>query len=159
MARAGCPGAAGALAAIANVETAHTQLRSNLDKARPLFYTEKGQRMLADVDTQVRAYEKVIAESIKRAQADALQEKRDSVDYLFATVAPVANTLDNSLTELTRLKKQNAVSAVDEATVLYESWLSRRLSTPWPRSTTHRRRSSTSSALSTASPSRPTSWP
>jgi len=108
-------------AAIANVETAHTQLRSNLDKARPLFYTEKGQRMLAAVDTQVGAYEKVVAESIKRAQADALQEKRDSVDYLFATVAPVANTLDNSLTELTRLKEQNAVSAVDEATVLYES--------------------------------------
>jgi methyl-accepting chemotaxis protein len=108
-------------AAVANVETANAQMKANLDKARPLFYTEKGKQMFADVDNQVRAYEAVIADLTKRALADALQENRGSVDYLFATVAPVANSLDDQLTALTKQKEQNAVTAVGEATALYQS--------------------------------------
>ena len=108
-------------AAIANVDNARTQLKSNLDKARPLFYRESGKKMFADIDNQVREYDTLITEATKRALADALQENRSAVDYLFTTVAPVASALDSGLTGLTREKEQNAVSAVQAATELYQS--------------------------------------
>jgi len=108
-------------AAIANVDSARIQLKSNLDKARPLFYRETGKKMFADIDSQVRQYDILIAEATRRALADALQESRSAVDYLFTTAAPVASALDSGLTGLTREKEQNAVSAVQEATELYQS--------------------------------------
>jgi len=108
-------------AAIAKIDVARTALKSNLDKARPLFYLDTGKRMFADLDAQVLQYDALIVETTKRAVADPLQENRGSVDYLFSTVLPVANSLDTRLTELTRQKEQNAVQAVDEATELYQS--------------------------------------
>jgi methyl-accepting chemotaxis protein len=107
--------------ALAAVDTARTQLKSNLDKARPLFYLEKGKQMFSEVDAGVRDYEALLAEATKRALADPLQENRASVAYLFGTVAPVANAVDNRMTDLTRLKEQNAQSAVAAATAMYES--------------------------------------
>jgi methyl-accepting chemotaxis protein len=108
-------------AAMNSVDTARATLKANLDKARPLFYLEKGKRMFGELDAQMREYETLVAEAGKRALADPLQENRASVDYLFGTVAPVANAVDNRMTELTRLKEQNAERASSEASELYES--------------------------------------
>jgi methyl-accepting chemotaxis protein len=108
-------------AARANVETARKQLNMNLDKARPLFYTEAGKRMFAELDQRVRNYESHIEQATKLALADALQETRSSVNYLFTTVAPIANDVDDRLTELTRVKEANARAAAEEATELYHT--------------------------------------
>jgi methyl-accepting chemotaxis protein len=108
-------------AATSALDTARTQLKTNLDKARPLFHSEKGKEMFADVDAGVREYETLIAEATRRALADPLQENRASVNYLFGTVAPVANAVDNRMTDLARLKEQNAQTAALDATALYES--------------------------------------
>ncbi|QOY95313.1 MCP four helix bundle domain-containing protein [Massilia sp. UMI-21] len=108
-------------AAFAGVETAHAQLKQNLDKARPLFFTEAGKRMFAELDQRVRSYEAHIVEASRLAKADTLQETRSSVDYVFGTMAPVANDLDKRLTDLTRQKEENARTAASEATVLYET--------------------------------------
>lgn len=108
-------------AAIAKIDATRAELKSNLGKARPLFYLETGKRMFAELDAQVLQYDALIVEATKRAVAEPLQENRGSVDYLFSTVLPVANSLDSRLTELTRQKEKNAVDAVDEATKLYES--------------------------------------
>jgi methyl-accepting chemotaxis protein len=107
--------------ATANLDTARARLKANLDKARPLFYLEKGKRMFGELDTQMREYEALVAEATKRALADPLQENRASVDFLFGTVAPVANAVDNRMTELTRLKEQNAENAALDANAMYES--------------------------------------
>ena len=108
-------------AAIASVETARTQLKANIDKARPLFVTENGKRMFAELDQHIRSYETHITEATRLALADSLQQGRSSVDYLFTTMAPVANEVDNRLTEITRQKEQVAHAAAKDATVLYES--------------------------------------
>jgi len=103
------------------LDTARAELKANLDKARPLFYSEKGKQVFADVDLRVREYENVIAEASRLVLAEALQERRASVDYLFGTVAPLANAADQRMTDLTRLKEQNAQTAALEASALYES--------------------------------------
>jgi len=108
-------------AAVSNVETARTQLKENLAKARPLFVTEAGKRMLAELDGHIQAYETHLAEVSRLARAEPLQESRSSVDYLFNTMAPVANEVDRRLTELTRQKEHNAEAASIETTAIYES--------------------------------------
>ncbi|RZJ84659.1 MAG: methyl-accepting chemotaxis protein [Massilia sp.] len=107
--------------ALAAVETARTGMNTNLDKARTLFVTEKGKRMFAELDQHVRNYETHIAQASHLAMTDSLQETRASVDYVFGTMAPIANDVDGRLTELTRLKEQLASAAANDATVLYES--------------------------------------
>jgi methyl-accepting chemotaxis protein len=108
-------------AAFASVATARAQMKNNLDKARPLFVTEVGKRMFVGLDQQLRSYDSHLAEATRLAQADALQATRDSVDYVFTTFAPVANELDNRLTELTRVKEENARTTASDTTELYES--------------------------------------
>jgi len=103
------------------LETARTQLKTNLEKARPLFYSDKGKQMFSEVDAGLRDYEALVAEATKRALADPLQESRAAVTYVFGTVAPVANAVDTRMTDLARLKEQNAQTAAAEATALYES--------------------------------------
>jgi methyl-accepting chemotaxis protein len=93
---------------LANVDKYKQLLRDNLDKARPLFYTEDGKRTFADVDAQLREYDDLIAEQIKRIKADPLDQKRDSVDYLFGTFLPKATAIDASMEKLGRDKEKLA---------------------------------------------------
>ena len=107
--------------AIAKLDSARVALKANLDKARPLFYTDEGKQMLAEVEAGVGKYDALIVETTKRALADPLQESRASADFLFGTVAPVANAVDSRMTDLSRLKEKNAETAAADATALYES--------------------------------------
>jgi methyl-accepting chemotaxis protein len=109
------------LAAVSNIEASRARLKDNLEKARPLFYSEKGKRMLGELDERMREYEGLVAEATKRALADPLQENRTAVDFVFTTLAPKANWIDERMTELTRVKEQNAETAVADATELYRS--------------------------------------
>jgi methyl-accepting chemotaxis protein len=108
-------------AAVANIEASRTRLKDNIEKARPLFYSEDGKRMLGELDGHLREYEGIVSEATKRALAEPLQENRGAVDYVFTTLAPKANWIDDRMTELTRVKEQNAMAAVAGATELYQS--------------------------------------
>jgi methyl-accepting chemotaxis protein len=108
-------------AAIGLIDASRMRLKENLDKARPLFYTDKGKQMFGEMDERLREYDAMVAETAKRTLAEPLQENRAVVDYVFTTVAPKANWVDDRMTELTRLKEQNAVDAVGEAGALYQS--------------------------------------
>ena len=107
--------------AVSAIETARTQMKANLDKARPLFYTERGKRMFGELDDRMREYDALVVESTKRALADPLQENRAAVDFVFTTVVPKANWVDDRMTDLTRLKEQNAEAAAAGALGLYHS--------------------------------------
>jgi len=108
-------------AAVANLEKSMKSIQSNLDKARPLYYTDHGKRMFADTEAKVQAYENQIAHVSKLAQGEAMQESRATVDYLFTNVLPIANAADDALTGLTKLKESNAAKVSAEASALYES--------------------------------------
>jgi len=107
--------------AVAAIETARSQLSSNLDKARQLFVTENGKRRLAETERSVREYEAAVAEALRLARAEALQQQRASVDFLLASAAPKGKVADDLMTELSRIKEENASTAATEAASLYES--------------------------------------
>ncbi len=107
--------------ALAKVDLASKHLQENLDKARPLFWTEKGKRLFGELDANVREYQSRVAQALKLAQADALQESRASVDYLFNTVAPASIVADQHMFALSQVKEDNATRAVAEAADSYQS--------------------------------------
>jgi methyl-accepting chemotaxis protein len=108
-------------AAVSMIEASRTRLKDNLDKARPLFYSQNGKRMFGELDERLREYDTLLAESTKRALADPLQENRGTVDYVFNTFAPKAGWIDDRMTELTVLKEKNAQDAAAQSTDLYRS--------------------------------------
>jgi methyl-accepting chemotaxis protein len=108
-------------AAVSTIEASRTRLKDYLDKSRPLFYSEKGKKMFAELDERLREYDALVSEASKRALADPLQENRAAVDYVFNTFAPKANWIDERLTALTVVKEQNAQAAATESAELYRS--------------------------------------
>ncbi|WP_307189121.1 methyl-accepting chemotaxis protein [Massilia putida] len=93
---------------LATVDKYKQRLRENLDKARPLFYTDDGKRTFAETDAQLREYDDVAAELVKRMKAEPLEQKRDSVDYLFGTFLPKATAIDAKLADLVQGKEKLA---------------------------------------------------
>jgi len=96
---------------LANIGVFKKTVLDNLDKARPLFNTPDGKALFAQVDEQLRNYDSVIEEQIKKTKAEPLQEQRDSVTYMFGTFMPRSTIIDNKMTELTKAKEQLALKA------------------------------------------------
>jgi methyl-accepting chemotaxis protein len=94
--------------AVSNLDNAKRAMQENLDKARPLFYTDDGKRTFAEVDTQLREYEGLVAELVKRVNAEPLNQKRDTVDYLFGTFLPKSQVIDDKMSELASDKEKLA---------------------------------------------------
>nr|WP_288378790.1 MCP four helix bundle domain-containing protein [uncultured Massilia sp.] len=69
-------------AAAAAIDKARSALQRNLDQARPLFFSENGKRMFAEVDRGMRDYEAVVGQAVRLAETEGLQESRAAVDYL-----------------------------------------------------------------------------
>ena len=108
-------------AATAKLAAEDKHLTENLDKARPLFWTDKGKRLFAEVDADAREYQKRVAHALTLVQADTLQESRPSVDYLFTMVAPQSAVTDKHMFALGQVKEENATRVVLEAGAAYES--------------------------------------
>ncbi len=85
---------------LANADKYKQQLQENLDKARPLFHSDEGKRIFAEADAQLRDFDGMTADLVKRVKAEPLETKRDSVDYLFVTMLPKSQDLDAKLAEL-----------------------------------------------------------
>jgi methyl-accepting chemotaxis protein len=90
---------------LTNADKNKQLLQENLDKARPLFHSDEGKRIFAEADAQLRDYEGIIAELVKRVKAEPLQPQRDSVDYLFGTMLPKSKDLDAKLADLAHNKE------------------------------------------------------
>jgi methyl-accepting chemotaxis protein len=99
---------------LANVAVFKKAVLDNLDKARPLFTTDDGKRLFAQVDNELRNYDSVIDEQIKKTRAEPLQEQRDSVAYMFGTFMPRSTVIDHKMDELTNAKEELASQANQE---------------------------------------------
>ena len=93
---------------LANAAKYKQQLQENLDKARPLFHSDEGKRIFAEADAQLRDFDGMTADLVKRVKAEPLETKRDSVDYLFDTMLPKSQALDAKLADLAQNKENMA---------------------------------------------------
>ncbi|HYD94540.1 MAG TPA: methyl-accepting chemotaxis protein [Noviherbaspirillum sp.] len=104
-----------------DVDKNKKSMYGNLEKARPLFYTEKGKQLFSELDSELKNYEPLLADLLKKATAEQVQQNRESVEFLFKTFAPRSNALDDKLTELSKVKETNAGRVSAQNHDLYES--------------------------------------
>jgi methyl-accepting chemotaxis protein len=103
----------------ASADDARKTMQKLLDQARPLFLTAAAKTMFADLDSKMAAYDKARAEAVRLIQDSGEQAHQNAVSYLFATVAPLANAVDDKLSELCTHKEKAAAASAAEANKLY----------------------------------------
>jgi methyl-accepting chemotaxis protein len=98
---------------LANFDGYRKMMRDNLDKARPLFVSGDGKRIFDELDAQLNQYDGEIARLLDLVKADAVQEQRASIDYMFGTFNPRTQIVDDKMTELAQRKEKLASNAND----------------------------------------------
>ncbi|HEY0885045.1 MAG TPA: methyl-accepting chemotaxis protein, partial [Ramlibacter sp.] len=106
---------------VQNIDKARSLVKEQLEKARPLFLTDEGKQKLAAFDRAFAEYDGLLNETVGKARREEMEMERPIVQYMYQTVFPKAQAADDSMTELTKLKEENARSAADEAAALYNT--------------------------------------
>ncbi|MDO9141415.1 MAG: methyl-accepting chemotaxis protein [Methylobacter sp.] len=111
------------------VEKYREGVRDNINKARPLFYTEQGKEKMAELESAYKAYletqGKIIEMAKQEETAGIQQQVRKSVVYAMAEGRAAADKADEMMTNLVQVKEANARKASDDTTELYlaSKWL------------------------------------
>jgi len=92
----------------------------NMEKARPLFITERGKQAFVTFATQWEDYQRELQKVITLASAKKLQERDENLAAVLDSMRQKANVLDDALTAITKLKEDMAKQASDDSTRLYE---------------------------------------
>ncbi|MEM5789716.1 MAG: MCP four helix bundle domain-containing protein, partial [Syntrophobacteraceae bacterium] len=92
-----------------------------LQRAKPLFYTERGKEGFAKVEKAWGEYITVHKQVLDLALTEKLSEKKASSDLSMGLARQKIEILDKVLTDLTREKEANAKGLSDASTHLYES--------------------------------------
>ena len=106
---------------LGKVEESRKWMRENLDQARPLFNRPEGRRIFAELDARLRQYDSDLDELLGKIKNEPLQQQRATVDYLFTTFLPRAQVIDDQMTDLSKLKENNARTANLENKESYET--------------------------------------
>ncbi|GFO60866.1 hypothetical protein GMST_31910 [Geomonas silvestris] len=93
--------------------------QENLEKGRTLFYSEKAKAALAKLDKQWQEYLPVAQRVNQLALGEQLSAKKASADLAAGEAREKINAVDDSLTELTKIKEANSKRISDETTALY----------------------------------------
>ncbi|RZJ09864.1 MAG: methyl-accepting chemotaxis protein, partial [Rubrivivax sp.] len=105
---------------LARADKAMADLRTGLDKARPLFVSEKGKGYLAEIDHVWTEYASMGKDLQARIAAAKLDDRAQVTQFLFGDFAERANRLDDRMSDLARLKEHDAKAASERTTVIYE---------------------------------------
>ena len=97
------------------------EYQSQLDKAKPLFYTEKAKELLGKLSRAWEDYQPVLNRLIEIAKSEKLAAKRDSVDLSMGQGREKMDVIDDTLTALSRVKEENAKNFSDLTTELYNN--------------------------------------
>ncbi|RZL36742.1 MAG: methyl-accepting chemotaxis protein [Rubrivivax sp.] len=104
---------------LAKADKSLANLQARIDKARPLFFSEKGKAMLADIDQTWGEYASMGKELEAMISAADLDSRGDLTKFLFGKFAERANRIDDRMSDLAALKEENAKDASIRTTDLY----------------------------------------
>ncbi|RQO33532.1 methyl-accepting chemotaxis protein [Herminiimonas sp. KBW02] len=96
---------------------------AQIQKAKNLFYSEKGKEILAKYETIVKEYEAQVFKGLELGAKEKLHERSSELSEVLVQTRISANLLDEMLTELSKQKEANAQIASAQSTVSYESAL------------------------------------
>ena len=84
------------------------KVRSAMDLAGEKFVTVEGKALVAKTNNAFRAYEVASNDVVALLRAEPLNDKRGSAAQLFTIVRPLANTVDDLMTDMETVKMGNA---------------------------------------------------
>ncbi|HEX7911435.1 MAG TPA: methyl-accepting chemotaxis protein [Paraburkholderia sp.] len=93
--------------------------RDSLDKARPLFQSEEGKAMFANLDQAWHDYDQAFKEMAKKISAAPLQDHTELAEHLFGEFREKANKIDGLVNTLVSRKQENAKVAAASNQDLY----------------------------------------
>jgi len=94
--------------ALETADTRLAQLHVNLDTAKPLFYTDKGQAAFAGLEESVNAYVAGVAKLKAEVAATKLGDNGEATQYLFGDFGAITNKVDEQMKKLSELKESKA---------------------------------------------------
>jgi methyl-accepting chemotaxis protein len=94
-------------------------MRSWLDKARPLFYTEHGQAQFDKLEALIKVWLPATEAYIAAASGTALQQADAELSTLDLAVKQSNRQVDEQLTLLTKLKEENGERASEAGTEMF----------------------------------------
>jgi methyl-accepting chemotaxis protein len=102
------------------VEQRMAEAEASMEKARPLFYTDRGKALLSEFDPAWRARKEVIARVVDLAMQEGLQNHRPSVDLSLGEGREKSDAVNTILAGLTATKMEAAEKSHDEAIRVYQ---------------------------------------
>ena len=102
------------------VAKADKTMQQYVDKARPLFRTPQAKALLDDIDKGNVAYRARREELAKLMAVDTPEGKTAAVEFMFTTIVPMANAIDDTLTALAKSKEAQSGAAAAEASAMYD---------------------------------------
>ena len=105
----------------ANSAKYKAELKDELGKAKPLFYTEKGKETIKKLEAALLDWEQVHQKVLEMATKEKMSDKRASVELSFGEARQKLDVLDELVAELSTVKETNAKKANDEIASIYSS--------------------------------------
>jgi methyl-accepting chemotaxis protein len=105
---------------LAKVEKDMAAAREYIDKARPMFFSDKGKQALADLDSAWNTFAAQGKEIDAKIAAAPLEQRTEVAQMLFGSFAQLVHRIDGRMDELADLNDYNAKDAAARATALYE---------------------------------------
>jgi methyl-accepting chemotaxis protein len=90
------------------------QLSLNLETAKPLFYTDKGQAAFAELEDSVKAYAAGVAKLRADVAATKLGDSGEATQYLFGDFGVLTDKVDGEMKKLSELKESKARDTAEE---------------------------------------------
>ena len=97
------------------------KVRSAMDLAGEKFVTVEGKALVAKTNNAFRAYEVASNDVVALLRVEPLNDKRGSAVQLFTIVRPLANTVDDLMTDMETVKMGNAKHLNQEMGEIYAS--------------------------------------
>ncbi|ALT76375.1 methyl-accepting chemotaxis protein [Paucibacter sp. KCTC 42545] len=103
------------------VQKAVKEAKSNIDKAVPLFWTEKGKEQMRQLQSEWAGYEAVIVKLEKLTLSAPLVDATDASDYLFGDAAKQTGRIQELMSTLSSTKEAVAKQTSDDNDAIYDS--------------------------------------
>lgn len=104
---------------LASIQKSSAAAKELMNKARPLFSSDRAKELFASFDRQWESYQAEMQRVLTMAAALKLQERDEALNTGLANVREKANAMDEMLSELTKQKEARASQANDETDRLY----------------------------------------
>ncbi|RBA24744.1 methyl-accepting chemotaxis protein [Herminiimonas fonticola] len=104
-----------------NIKKYLASSKENLEKARPLFFSDRAKVLFEQYASVSKDYEKEMWQALTLVDKEPLQQRSAELTNSLAQTRAHANTLDDVLTELSKQKEARAAQAYVETEQLYDS--------------------------------------